>query len=293
MRTRSVESAERYLRWSPLRRSLGAAFVAALFVVGTAVAATPVSPTPANDCDDAIAAANMLNEAGDYAAALAAFDAIVGECDGKDERMEIQTGRAHALNNLGRHDEAIAAANQVLAEDDLHLFALFERATAYEAKGQMDLAEADYNLVIRTADTNVHVEERATLYAHVGQMYYSAGKTAEAHQYLDKAIELDPANPTYVIIEGDWATQEGDYAAADQAYSKATGMGVSNAEMYQIRAEGSLNMMQDKYGTTNAQELRAAMTSQETAMVCADVTKALAFGWKNPQMDMFSALVCQ
>jgi tetratricopeptide (TPR) repeat protein len=289
MRTRTVHGAERHLRWSPLRRSLGAALAATLLIAGSAEAAN----SPANDCDDAIAAANMMNESGDYSGALAAFDAIVGECDGKSERMDIQTGRAHSLNKLGRHDEAIAAANQVLAEDDLHLFALFERATAYEAKGQMDLAEADYNLVIRTADTNVHVEERATLYAHVGQMYYSSGKTAEAHQYMDKAIELDPANPTYVIIKGDWATKEGDYAAADQAYSKATGMGVSNAEMYQIRAEGSLNMMQDKYGTTNAQELRAAMTPQETAMVCADVTKALALGWKNPQMDMFSALVCK
>jgi len=289
MRTRTVHGAERHQRWNPLRRSLGAALAATLLIAGSAEAAK----SPANDCDDAIAAANMMNESGDYSGALAAFDAIVEECDGKSERMDIQTGRAHALNQLGRHDEAIAAANQVLAEDDLHLFALFERATAYEAKGQMDLAEADYNLVIRTADTNVNVVERATLYAHVGQMYYGSGKTAEAHQYMDKAIELDPANPTYVIIKGDWAVKEGDYAAADQAYSKATGMGVSNAEMYQIRAEGSLNMMQEKYGTTNAQELRAAMTAQETAMVCADVTKALALGWKNPQMDMFSALVCK
>ncbi|MCL7958109.1 MAG: tetratricopeptide repeat protein [marine benthic group bacterium] len=293
MTTRIARGSERYLRWSHLRRSLRATLLAALISAGAVQAAVPGSLAVANDCDDAIAAANMMNESGDYSGALAAFDAIVAECDGKDERMAIQTGRAHSLNKLGRHDEAIAAANQVLAEDDLHLFALFERATAYEAKGQMELAEADYNLVIRTADTNVHVEERATLYAHVGQMYYSSGKTAEAHEYLNKAIELDPANPTYVIIQGDWATKEGDYAAADQAYSKATGMGVSNAEMYQIRAEGSIKMMQDKYGTTNAQEMRAAMTPQETAMVCADVTKALALGWKNAQMDMFSALVCQ
>jgi tetratricopeptide (TPR) repeat protein len=293
MRTLTQKTADRYLRLHSLRRSVGAALAMALFAVGAAEATAPGSVMLANDCDDAIAAANMMNESGDYSGALAAFDAIVAECDGKDERMDIQTGRAHSLNKLGRHEEAIEAANQVLAEDDLHLFALFERATAYEAKGQMELAEADYNLVIRTADTNVHVEERATLYAHVGQMYYGAGKTTEAHEYLNKAIELDPANPTYVIIQGDWATKEGDYAAADQAYSKATGMGVSNAEMYQIRAEGSIKMMQDKYGTTNAQEMRAAMTPQETAMVCADVTKALALGWKNPQMDMFSALVCQ
>jgi tetratricopeptide (TPR) repeat protein len=293
MRVRSVRGPARILRWAHVRGSLVAGIAATLLLAGPAQAAVTTHSAAFNDCDDAIAAANLLNDSGDYSGALAAFDTIVSECDSKKEMMAIQSGRAHSLNKLGRHDEAIAAANMVLAEDELHLFALFERATAYEAEGKLDLAEADYNLVLRTADTNVHVEERATIYAHVGQMYYSTGKTTEAHQYMDKAIELDPANPTYVIIKGDWASREGDYAAADQYYSQATGMGVDNAEMYQIRAEGSLNMMQDKYGTTNAQELRAAMTPQETALVCADVTKALALGWKNPQMDMFSALVCK
>ena len=289
MKHGSTDGPARFLRWGRARESLGAALAIALLAVPSQAAAA----TGLDDCDDAIAAANMLNDSGDYAGALAAFDAIVEECDGKNDRMNIQTGRAHALNGLGRHDEAIAAANMVLEEDDLHLFALFERATAYEAKGQDELAVQDYNLIIRTADTNVHVEERATLYGHVAQMYYGAGKTAEAQQYLDKAIELDPNNATYTIIKGDWAVAEGNYQAADQAYAQAQALGVSNAEMYQIRAEGSIKMVQDKYGTTNAQELRAQMTPQETSMVCADVQKALAMGWKNPQMDMFVALVCK
>ena len=293
MKVRSVHDAKRILRWSHIRSSMGATIAASLLLVGSAQAAVPSPSAAYNDCDDAIAAASMLNDSGDYTGALAAFDAIVSECDSKKEKMAIQTGRAHSLNKLGRHDEAIAAANMVLAEDELHLFALFERATAYEAKGQDELAVQDYNLIIRTADTNVHVEERATLYGHVAQMYHDAGKTAEAQQYLDKAIELDPNNATYTIIKGDWAVAAGDYSGADQAYAQAQALGVSNEEMYQIRAEGSIKMVQDKYGTTNAQELRAQMTPQETSMVCADVQKALAMGWKNPQMDMFVALVCK
>ncbi len=272
---------------------MGASLAAALLVVGSAQASTSVPGAILNDCDDAIAAASLLNDSGDASGALAAFDALVGECDSKKEKIAIQAGRAHSLNKLGRYDEAIAAANMVLAEDDLHLFALFERATAYEAQGEMDLAAADYDLVLRSAETNVHVDERATIYAHVGQMYFDAGKIVEANQYLDKAIELDPDNSLYVLIKGDWAVAEGDYAAADQAYNKAAGMGVDNAEIYQTRATASLKVMQDKYGTTNAQELRSKMTPQETAFVCADLTKALVLGWRNPQMDMFSALVCQ
>ena len=272
-------------------RARGVLF-AALCLMASAV--MPVDATASsNDCDDQIAAASLMNEAGDYSGALAAFDASVEECDGKDERIAIQNGRAHALNQLGRHDEAIVAANAVLEDDDEHLFGLFERAYANEAKGNIEAATADYNRIIELTEKNQNVAERATIYAKVADLYYRSGMTAEAESYLAKAIELDPSNPDFVIMKGDWAVKAGDYAAADAAYNQATAMGVSGAEMYQIRAETSIRYVQEKYGTTNAQELRAQMTPQETAMVCADLTKALMMGWKNPQMDMFSALVCQ
>ena len=32
---------------------------------------------------------------------------------------------------------------------------------------------------------------------------------------------------------------------------------------------------------------------QAKALVCGDLNRALALGWKNPQMDMFAALTCQ
>jgi len=54
-----------------------------------------------------------------------------------------------------------------------------------------------------------------------------------------------------------------------------------------------VKQVQEKYGTTNAQELRAQMSPAETEKVCSDVKKALDLGWMNPQMDMFSALVCK
>ena len=265
---------------------------ASLVMLASATSVATAAPFM-NDCDDAIAAANLLNDSGNYAGALSSFDAIVEECDSKNEKIAIRAGRAHALNQLGRYSEAYEAANAALEEDDEHLFALFERAYANENLGNDQLAVADYNRIIELTEKNQNVAERATLYAKVADMYFKAGMTAEADQYMARAIELDPTNPDFAIIQGDWAASTGDYDAAQASYDQAIVKGMSEAEASQIKAEASLKQVQDKYGTTNTQELRAQMTPAETEQVCGDVTKALTLGWKNPQMDMFTALVCQ
>jgi hypothetical protein len=54
-----------------------------------------------------------------------------------------------------------------------------------------------------------------------------------------------------------------------------------------------MKQVQDKYGTTKAQELRSQMTPAETEQVCSEVTKALGLGRMDPKLDMFSALVCK
>jgi tetratricopeptide (TPR) repeat protein len=276
----------------PSRR--GVAALAALLLVTATAPAAAATPGVRSECSDAITAANLMNDAGDYAGALAGFDAIVPKCKGKKDRIAIQGGRAHALNRQKSYAEAITAADAVLTKDDkTNLFALFERAYANEHLGKKDLASADYQQVIALTEKNQNVKERATLYAKMADLNYGAGKTAEAEAALAKAVELDPANPSFAIMKGDWAVKAGNYAAADSAYNKAAAMGVSGVEMYQIRSEASLKMVQEKYGTVNAQELRAKMTPQEKALVCTDLNRALALGWKNPQMDMFAALTCR
>jgi tetratricopeptide (TPR) repeat protein len=269
------------------------AALVALLLVTTTVPAVAVTPAVRSECSDAIAAASLKNDAGDFAGALAAFDAIVPKCKGKKDRIAIQNGRAHALNHEKRHADAITAADAVLKDDKTNLFGLFERAYANEHLGKADLAEADYQQVITLTEKNQNVKERATIYAKVADLNHNAGKTAAADSALATAMALDPSNPSFVIMKGDWAVKAGDYAAADAAYNQATAMGVSGLQMYQIRSEASLKMVQEKYGTTNAQELRAKMTPQEKTLVCTDLNRALALGWKNPQMDMFAALTCR
>ena len=276
-------------------RKHGLHWLAILVIVLAPVIADAQLNTMGKECRAQVDAANQLNDAGDYAGALAAFDAIVEKCDTKDGIEAVQVGRAHALNGLGNHTEAMAAADaaQAAYPNQESLFAYFERAYAQEQMGNMEAATADYNRIIELTEMNQNVAERATIYAKVADLNYQAGKTSDAEAYLAKAMELDPNNPDFLILQGDWKVRAGDYDAAFAYYDKAVAMGLTGAGMYEIRAEARLKQVQDKYGTTNAQELRSQMTPAETQMVCTEVNKALELGLMNPQMDMFAALVCK
>ena len=245
-------------------------------------------------CRAQVAEGDQLNDIKDYAGALTSFDALVPECTTKDGKEAVQVGRARALNGLGRHSDAIAAANEALdAADDKSLFALFERAYAEEKLGMADAATADYNQIIALTEKNQNVAERATIYAKVADLSYRAGKPAEAEEYLAEAMALDPGNASFAIQRGDWAALDGNYDAAFVEYDKAVAAGKADAEIYQIRANTRIRQMQAKYGTDNVQELRSKMTTADTELVCMETKQALALGLRDMQMDMFSALVCR
>jgi len=271
---------------------LSAVFVTALALgAGTAQAQTF---TMGKECRGQVGAAQQLNDAGEYTNALAAFDSVQGKCDTRDAREAIQGGRAHALNGLGRHTEALDAANRALkVSKDQSLVGYFERAVAREKLGDMDAATADYSKIIALTEKNRNVKERATIYAKVADMNARAGKKAEAATYYAKAVELDPGNPDFDVLRGDWAVLSGDYDAAFASYDAAMSKGKTGADMYQIRSEARIKQMQDKYDTTNVQQLRGKMTPQETAQVCTELGKAAELGLKDMKLDMFSALVCK
>lgn len=279
-----------------MMKKIGLSWLTTFVVLVTTASVTEAQlNTMGKECRAQVDAANQLNDAGDYAGALAAFDAIVDKCDTKDGQEAVQVGRAHAFNGMGNYTEAIAAADaaQGAFPKQESLFAYFERAYAQEMMGNMEAATADYNRIIELTEMNENVAERATIYAKVADLNYKAGKTAEAEIYLAKAMELDPRNPDLLVLKGDWAVRAGDYDTAFDYYDQAVANGLTGVGMYEIRAEARLKMVQDKYGTTNAQELRAQMTPTETEQVCTEVKKALEMGLMNPQMDMFSALVCR
>jgi len=70
-------------------------------------------------------------------------------------------------------------------------------------------------------------------------------------------------------------------------------MGKTDAEMYSIRSNARIKEMQEKYHTTNAQELRSKMSAKEKELVCSDLKKAISLGLKDMKQEMFSSLVCK
>jgi tetratricopeptide (TPR) repeat protein len=246
------------------------------------------------NCRAHVAAAQDANAAEDFAAALTAFDLLIDECKTRDAKELIQVGRAHAFNGLRQYDSAISAADAALeVTKNKSLDAYFERAYAREEMGEVDGAQADYDQIIALTEKNKNVNERATLYSKVADMNYRTGRKAEADQYMAKAMELDPANPDFHLQRGDWASAEGDYAAAFAEYDRAAEIAPSDPDVYLARSESRLKMVQEKYGTSEASALRKSMTPEEKNMVCTEMKKAIDLGLRNMQFDMFSALVCR
>ncbi len=259
-----------------------------------AVPASAQLITMSKECRAQVAQGNEMIAARDYRRALDLFTGIAADCDTKDGKEAVQVGIASAQNGLYNYPEAIAAANLALdVSKGTSLNALFERAIAQEKSGNMAAATADYDRIIELTEKNQNVTERATIYAKVADLNYRAGKLEEANGHLAKAMELDPANADFYIQRGDWAADSGDYDRAFVDYDKAVAMGRTDPDMYAIRGQARIKMMQKKYGTENVQELRAKMTPAETEMVCGDTRKAVDMGLQDMKMDMFVALVCR
>jgi tetratricopeptide (TPR) repeat protein len=249
--------------------------------------------TMSNQCLAKMKNADRLNNEKKFDSALAVYKTM-SKCDSKDAKEQKAAGAARSYNGLKKYDNAIASANEALKQSkNTSINGYFERAMAYSGKKMHDSSRADFERIIQLTEKNQNIKERATIYAMIGDLYWKSGMKDSAVSNLDKAISLDPANPSFIIQKGDMAVKEGRYDAAFQQYDKAVEMGKADVDMYKIRTEARMKMVQDKYKTENAQELRAKMTATEKQQVCTELKKLLSLGYKNMKADMFDALVCK
>jgi tetratricopeptide (TPR) repeat protein len=250
--------------------------------------------TMSKDCKQKIELANKMSSNKQYDSALTVFNSITKQCNSKDGKEAVANGKAHAYNGKMQYSEAIAAANEALAvSKNTSLNGFFERGIANEGLKNSDAATADFNKIIALTEKNQNVKERATIYAKVADMNYQAGKMTEGDANLAKAMELDPSNTNFIIQKGDNYVRQGKYDEAFEYYDKAVDAGKTDLDMYVIRTNARMKMVQDKYGTSVAQELRAKMTAKEKEQVCVEMKKALELGLKDMKQEMFSALVCK
>ncbi len=235
----------------------------------------------------------LANES--YSEALAIIDNFSAECKTKDAKRIGAAARAEAYNGLGEYEKAIAAADEALRlTKNRSLGGHFQKGVALHNLGDQEGARNELNEVIALTEKNQNTQEKASNYALMAALYdRQFNKRDSALLFLEKAMEMDPGNANFWIQKGDMFAGSYEYDKAFEAYDQAVAMGRTDLEMYITLSNTGLKMLEHKYGTTKAQELRGKMTEAEKNRVCPDLKKALELGWNQMDKDMFAALVCQ
>lgn len=237
---------------------------------------------------------NLLKEK-KYQDALNTFTAMEKSCNTKDAKEATAVGKAEAYNGVGKYEEAIAASDAALkVTKNKSLMGYFQKAVAQYKLKQYDAASANFSKVISLTEKNQDTKTRASNYALMsGLQFRQLDNKDSANYYLDKAIALDNTNPDFIVQKGDMLASEKKYADAFVQYDKAVSMGKTDVDMYTIRTNTRMREVQEKYGTTNTQELRSKMSESEKTMVCTELNKAISLGLKDMKMDMYASLVCK
>jgi tetratricopeptide (TPR) repeat protein len=237
---------------------------------------------------------NQLKEK-KYEDALQAFSQMEKSCNTKDAKEAWGVGKAEALNGLKRYEDAITESDKALkVTKGKSLMALFQKAIAQNGLKQYDAASSTFAQMMNLTEKNQDTKARASNYALMASVQsHQLAKPDSGHYYIEKAITMQPDNPDFIVQKGDIYFDEKKYDAAFTQYDKAVQMGKNDYEMYTIRSNARLKMLQDKYGTTNVQELRSKMTAEEKQLLCTDLKKAISFGQKDMQQDMVASLICK
>lgn len=250
--------------------------------------------TMSNKCYKQVQNGNRQNDQGQYQEAVNTFNAVLKDCSAKDAKEEGNVGKAIALNGLKQYEDAVAAANNAIkVSKQGNVMAYYARSYAYSNLGKTEDARTDILKITDLTKKNKNIKARATMFAQLAHLDSQLNKLAEADTNLTKAIELDPVNPAFFIQKGDMMIKINNYDDAFTAYDKVLELGKNDLEIYQIRTEARLKQLQQKYVTTDINELSKRMTKQEKSTLCADMKKALDLGLRNLQLDLLSASICQ
>ena len=251
--------------------------------------------TMGKKCKEANTASLALLKEKKYEEALNGFAAMEKSCTTKDAKEATAVGKAEAYNGLGKYDEAIKASDAALkVSNNKSLAGYFQKAIAQNKLGQVQASKESFTRMIALTEKNQDSKARASNFALLSIMHYRQfGETDSAFFYLAKAMELDPGNADFYIQKGDILTDQKDFDGGFVQYDKAVEMGRTDMDMYVIRSNARMKMLQQKYNTTNTQELRSKMTPAEKELVCTELNKAISLGLKDMKQDMFASLVCK
>jgi tetratricopeptide (TPR) repeat protein len=136
------------------------------------------------------------------------------------------TNAGTALDNLGRHQAALACYDRALAIDARYELAWVHRGTALEALGQMEdaLACCDHALQLNPRS------EQALLAK--GMMHGALGQLEEARQYCDRALKINPRSEQAWVNMGTALDALGRRTEALGCYNNALTLNPRNAQAW-------------------------------------------------------------
>jgi tetratricopeptide (TPR) repeat protein len=166
---------------------------------------------------DSIAIHMMLARAqemnGDFAASLASFDQILAR---KPAHVDARLGRVRTLTYLGRADEAIEAATELIDVATWHVGdAYYWRAWNTYQTHRLEPAWAD----IQHAMT---LRANTAVYALAGSIAYARKELDLAVGHFDRAFEMDSSNCPAVSSAGLVHMDQAAWQLAAESFSKAT-----------------------------------------------------------------------
>ncbi|GGZ16191.1 hypothetical protein GCM10007049_05580 [Echinicola pacifica] len=247
------------------------------------------------NCKETLASAQKLMDQQQYNEALTLLNTFSSDCKTKDAKEQGAVMKAEAYNQVGNYDQAITQADLALkVTKNRSLAAHFQKGIALQKTGDIQGSQMELKEVITLTEKNQNTPERAKNYALMARVYdQQLMEQDSADWYLEKAISLDPSNTSFLIQKGDMKLYHDDYQGAYAAYDQALAKGHDAQEVYISRSNTGLKEVQQKYGTDKTQDLRKKMSAEEKTKLCKDINQALELGWRDMNMDMFSALICK
>jgi tetratricopeptide (TPR) repeat protein len=249
--------------------------------------------TTSNSCYNSIQQGQAANKAGNYSNALDIFNGVLQKCDAYDAKEKGYAGKAAALNGMQRYNDALDAANQGLNINKSSIDNLFEKATAEFGLNKPTDAKNDFSTIIDLTQKNKNTKDRATIYAKIAEIDLKQNMYTDASNNIEQAISLDANNTSFYMLRGDIKAAQKNFTGANADYDLAISKGKDDAEVWKAKTVTSIKAIQDKYNTSDAQQLTGKMSASEKQTLCSDISKAQAKGVNDINIDLLKVSICK
>ena len=177
-----------------------------------------------------------------------------------DERSLLRQGRA--LENQGEIEEAIHVYEQLRDRNPRSISVIYRLASAYQKTGRFDQAIALLRTRLRQAPGDITALNR------LSDVYFAAGKPAEAGRQIDRILKISPRKGTYTSVGQRYERRNQDERATEiylqgrrvlkdpELFSRELGQIYERAENYPAAVRAYSTLARQKPQHVSLVELR-------------------------------------